>query len=270
MTKDELNKIIENDPYHRERICPSIPDVRLYLREVEYHCPLCGKELQSRKQKKSGQQRFQIAHIYPNRPTIEQYVLLHKLERLGSNCEDFENKIALCIECHQTQDFHTTVAEYNHLLNLKKHYLEQTALHDVAITLGLEDEIDKIVSKLATLKEDDLAELNYDPVPIANKFTNRDLLLKSKVLANVTTFYPYIRDCFRKIDGKNNFNLQVLSEQIRSCFIKMNNISQDKTLVFSKIVEWIKFKTQTDSVESCEAIVSFFIQNCEVFYEVSE
>ena len=270
MTKDELKKIIENDPYHKDRINPSPSDVRLYLREVNYHCPLCGKELQSRRQKKPEQQRFQIAHIYPNSPTVEQYVLLHNLERLGSNCEDFENKIALCIECHQTQDYHTTVAEYNHLLNLKKQYLEQTALHDATTTLGLEDEIDKVVSKLAALNETDLADLNYDPVPIANKFTNQDLLLKSKVSANVTTFYPYIRECFRKIDGTNGFNLQVLSEQIRSCFIKMNSISQNKTLVFSKIVEWIKFKTQTDSVESCEAIVSFFVQNCEVFHEVSE
>lgn len=270
MTKDELNKIIENDPYHKKRSCPSASDLRLYLREVNYHCPLCGKELQSRKQKKSEQQKFQIAHIYPNRPTVEQYTLLHNLERLGSNCEDFENKIALCVECHQTQDYHTTVDEYNHLLNIKKLYLKQTALHDVTTTLGLEDEIGNIISKLSILNEDDLAELKYDPVPIANKFTSQDVLLKTKVSANISTFYPYIRECFRGIDGKDNFNLRVLSEQIRSCFIKMNTISQDKMLVFSKIVEWIKYKTQSNSVESCEAIVSFFVQNCEVFYEISE
>ena len=61
MTKDELKKIIENDPYHKDRINPSASNVRLYLREVNYHCPLCGKELQSRRQKKPEQQRFQIA-----------------------------------------------------------------------------------------------------------------------------------------------------------------------------------------------------------------
>lgn len=120
MTKEELNKIIEEDPYHRERENPSSTDLRLYLREVDYHCPLCGKELQSRRQKKATQQKFQIAHIYPNRPTMEQYMLLRGLERLGESCEDFENKIALCVECHQTQDYHTTVDEYIHLLMIKK------------------------------------------------------------------------------------------------------------------------------------------------------
>lgn len=148
--------------------------------------------------------------------------------------------------------------------------MTQTALHDATNTLGLEAEIEKIVSKLSTLSESDLAELNYDPVPIAKKFTDHEILLKSKVTANVLTFYPYIRESFRKMDGKNGFNLQVLSEQIRSCFIKMNAISQDKTLVFSKIVEWIMHKTQSNSMGSCEAIVSFFVQNCEVFYEITE
>ena len=270
MTKEELNKIIESDPYHKEREKPSPSDLRLYLREVDYHCPLCGKELQSRKQKKAEQQKFQIAHIYPNSPTIVQYDLLHNLERLGTNCEDFENKIALCVDCHQTQDYHTTVEEYNHLLNIKKRCLTQTALHNATNTLGLETEIKHIVSKLSTLSERDFEELNYDPVPIAKKFTNQEILLKSKVVANVLTFYPYIRESFREIDGQNGFNLQVLSEQIRSCFIKMNAISQDKTLVFSKIVEWIMHKTQSNSMESCEAIVSFFVQNCEVFYEITE
>lgn len=270
MTKEELNKIIESDPYHKERENPSPSDLRLYLREVDYHCPLCGKELQSRKQKKAEQQKFQIAHIYPNSPTIVQYDLLHNLERLGTNCEDFENKIALCVDCHQTQDYHTTVEEYNHLLNIKKRCLTQTALHDATNTLGLETEIKQIVSKLSTLSERDFEELNYDPVPIAKKFTNQEILLKSKVVANVLTFYPYIRESFREIDGQNGFNLQVLSEQIRSCFIKMNAISQDKILVFSKIVEWIMHKTQSNSMESCEAIVSFFVQNCEVFYEITE
>lgn len=270
MTKEELNLIIEKDPYHKERENPSDSDLRLYLREVNYHCPLCGKELQSRKQKKANQKLFQIAHIYPNSPTVEQYNMLHNLERLGVDCEGFENKIALCINCHQTQDYHTTVDDYIRLLNIKKRCLTQTALHDATNTLGLETEIDKVISKLSALSDSDLTELNYEPVPIANKFTNQEILLKSKVTNYVLTFYPHIRESFRKLDGKNGFHLQVLSEQIRSCFIKMDSISQDKTLVFSKIVEWIMHKTQSNSLESCEAVVSFFVQNCEVFHEITE
>lgn len=204
MTKDELNKLIEKDFYHKKREEPSEADLRLYLREVDYHCPLCGTELQSRTQKKKDQKKFQIAHIYPNRPTVGQYLLLHGLERLGENCEDYENKVALCLDCHQTQDFHTTVDEYNHLLNIKKHCLAQTALHDATSTLGLENEIDKIVKAVTNLLESDLAELNYEPVPIAKKFTNQDLLLKTKISGYVTNFYPYIRDSLGNLMEKTD------------------------------------------------------------------
>lgn len=270
MKIEELKKKIEQDPYHIERKKADEEDIRLYLREVGFHCPLCGVELQSRQQKKKEQKKFQIAHIYPNRPTIEQYLLLHNLERLGNNCEDFENKIALCVSCHQTQDLHTTVDEYIRLLNIKKHCLEKTVLHDTTSTLGLEIEIQKVVEKLTQLLDSDLAELNYEPVPIANKFTNQEVLLKFKISSYVTYFYPYIRDCFKNLDGKNGFNLQVLSGQIHNAFLKMDTISKNKADIFSEIVEWIKNKTQSDSQEACEAIVSFFVQNCEVFYEITE
>ena len=48
MTKENLNRIIESDPYHKVRENPSLSDLRLYLREVDFHCSLCDKELQSR------------------------------------------------------------------------------------------------------------------------------------------------------------------------------------------------------------------------------
>ena len=62
MTKEELKKIIESDPYHKDRQNPTDAEIRLYLREVNYHCPLCGKELQYRGQTKPDQKLFQIGN----------------------------------------------------------------------------------------------------------------------------------------------------------------------------------------------------------------
>ncbi|RGI01125.1 hypothetical protein DXD88_11235 [Coprobacillus sp. TM10-10] len=64
-----------------------------------------------------------MAHIYPNSPTVEQYLELKGLERLGDNSESFDNKIALCKDCHSTQDYHTTNEDYLKLIknpNLSK------------------------------------------------------------------------------------------------------------------------------------------------------
>lgn len=270
MTQEDLNRILELDSYHIERKNPSEAEIRLYLREVDYRCPLCGKELQTRRQKKPNQKLFQIAHIYPNRPTVEQYCILKGVDRLGENSESFENKIALCPSCHATQDYHTTTDEYYGLLNIKKRLLLDTALNDATLSLGLEDQIKAVVQKLTRLQESELEALNYNPVPIAKKFTGAEILLKTKILGYINTYYPLIREEFKELDGKNGFLLQVLSEQIRGSFLKMVTFTDDKVVIFNHIVQWVKEKTQSSSTEACEATIAFFVQNCEVFYEITE
>ena len=55
--------------------------------------------------------------------TLEQYLELKGLERLGDNSESFDNKIALCKDCHSTKDYHTTKEDYLKLIknpNLSK------------------------------------------------------------------------------------------------------------------------------------------------------
>lgn len=268
MTQTELDALLDEDLYHQKRQSPSETEISLFLREVDYHCPLCGKELRSRRQRKPNK-LFEIAHIYPNRPTIEQYELLHSLERLGDNSESYENKIALCKDCHGTQDYHTSSADYLKLKELKQRYLTMTALHDATISLGLEKEIADVIKKLPSIKSD-MADLEYKTVVVANKFTDQESMLKTKVSGYITTYYPYIRELLRQIDGKNGFLQTVLAQQIHSCFLKMDAITKDKPLIFSYIVNWLKNETQSQSTEACECVVAFFVQNCEVFYEITE
>lgn len=269
MNKDDLEIIIRNDPYHQQRKKPSDSELRLFLLEVDNHCPLCGKVLQSKSQRKVNQKLFQIAHIYPNSPTIEQYKKLHNLERLGNTSEDFENKIALCINCHQTQDFHTTRDEYLHLVDLKKKLLRKATISDITSNLELEDDIRKIVDRISKISSEDLSELNYKPIPVVKKFNDNDILLKNKVSNNIALYYAFIKNCIQDLDGNNNLYFDVVASQIRTCFLKIEKVTSDKECIFHGIVEWLIRKTGIVNLEASEIMISFFIQNCEVFNEIS-
>ena len=72
------------------------------------------------------------------------------------------------------------------------------------------------------------------------------------------------------MDGKNGFLFTVLSAQIKACFQKLETATKNKTLIFTQLVDWLELKTLATSREACEAIISFFIQHCEVFYEITE
>lgn len=264
-----IKEKIAADPYLVERKAPTETERMLHLKEVYFACPLCGKDLKNGKQRKNNK-LYEIAHIFPNSPTEEQYEVLSMLPRLGDNSESFENKIALCKDCHGRQDYHTTADEYIVLLHKKEWCLKNTALHDVTISLALEEEIASLVERISTLKEEEFNALSYNPVKLSNKFYSHEVLLKNKVSTYVTLYYPFIRDLFRTAEGKNGFCLEALCLQMKCCFVKMNAITANKNMIFNQIVDWVQRKTFSPSKEACEAVVSFFIQNCEVFYEITE
>ena len=266
---EAIANAIAADPYLKERKAPSATDIQLYLKEVSFACPLCGKILQHRKQIKNNK-LYEIAHIFPNRPTAEQYERLHALPRLGDNSESFENKIALCKDCHDQQDYHTTAEDYLELLEKKKRFLSLTELSEATLTMGLELQIADVVKRISSLHEDEMATLNYEPVRLTKKFSATELLLKNRVGMYVTSYYPYIRDCFKGLEGINGFRLNALSLQIKSCFLKMEGLSDSKSDIFDQLVNWVMAKTRSTSREACEAVVSFFVQNCEVFHEITE
>ena len=268
MTQQELNMLLEEDPYHVTRIDPSNADIRLFLHEVDYHCPICGKPLQSRAQAKPEHKPFQIAHIYPNRPTLQQFEVLHNLERLGKTTEDFENKIALCIECHSRQDYRTTKDDYNALLSIKKRCLERSALHDVVSELNLEKELKQVIDHICKLPISELSKLNMNPVRIADKFEDGDAPVLSRITGYVTQYYTFIRDLFRELDGKNGFVFNALCLNIRASYLKMSAESNNKEEIFNQLSALIKRKTSSVSPSACEAVAAFFVQNCEVFNEI--
>lgn len=270
MAKNEaIAKAIAADPYLKARRAPTDAEQQLYLKEVSFVCPLCGKILQHRRKRKANK-LYEIAHIFPNSPTEEQYDFLRFLPRLGDNSECFENKIALCKDCHDQQDYHTTQEDYLKLLEKKEHLLKLTDLHEATLTMGLELEIADIVKKVCSLHEDEIARLNYTPVKLTKKFSANELLLKNRIGMYVTSYYPYIRDCFKELEGTNGFRLTALSLQIKSCFTKMEGISDNKSDIFNQLVEWVMAKALSTSREACEAVISFFVQNCEVFHEITE
>lgn len=269
MEDNEFEELKRKDKYHVERQRPTPAEEQLYLKEVDFTCPLCGMDLRNHKQAKQNK-LYEIAHIYPNSPTKEQYENLIGVERLGNNSESFENKIALCKNCHDSQDYHTNKNDYEKLLNIKKDCLIRTRLLESTFSIGLEKEIAYVVEKIVDIDEKITSELNDLPVNVKNKFYPSERILKDKVSILITQNYPYVLELFKSLDGINDFSFSSLCLIIKSCYEKMKAITNDKEYIFNEIVNWIMKHTGSRSQVACEIVVSFFIQNCEVFDEITE
>ena len=62
LNNDELQSLKQNDPYLMARKDPTPVEQQLYLREVNYRCPLCGTILRKETQKMQNK-LYEIAHI---------------------------------------------------------------------------------------------------------------------------------------------------------------------------------------------------------------
>lgn len=258
------------DPYliPRKAISPNWDNA--HLLEVDGLCPLCGDYLLKNKNSRM-KKNYEIAHIYPNSPNEHQLSELKGLERLGESCEDFDNKIALCQKCHDDYDTYTTKTEYLHLLELKKTLLLNNKSKATLSRYDVEPEIESILDELHSIelnKLDDF-ELNYKVLKVSQKIEDDYMILRKKIEYNVCLYYGYIREYLRYLESNNDINFELLATSIRLAFLKSSD-ENSKSDIFNNLVNWLISKTTNKSRESCEIVISFFVQNCEVFDEISK
>ncbi len=258
----------EKDEYLKERKIPTPNEDSKYLLEVGGLCPLCGKKLLGEKNSETVK-LYQIAHIYPNSPLDIEKEILKDVERLGNDSESFENKIALCKECHGIYDYHKTREEYLRILNIKKDLLKSYETKTMLSNQVIEDDISDVINALVNIKGD-VIELEINALKISKKIDNTNLLLKHKVEMYVSQYFLFIQAQFKALNSQGKMNFDVVASQIKTAFLQAEKKTNDKKDIFNHLTKWLQSKTHNSTIEACEAIVSFFVQDCEVFREIAE
>lgn len=270
-----IQKLIErniNDcpDYCIKRQSISDSDDRLHLLEVNGLCPLCGDKLVNIGNKRT--KVYEIAHIYPNSPTSDDLMILNGVTILGENSESFQNKIALCFNCHKNYDFHKSLDEYNELLNKKRELYNALATKNDLTNIDISQNLESLLEKLTTIDISKISkeELQLNPLKIKQKFLSSESILKIKVTAYVTEYYFFIKDFFKNLEETKQLNFSKLATTIKLAYQTATESLDSKDKIFYSLVDWLLSKTNTSDKGCAEIIISYFIQNCEVFDEVTE
>lgn len=236
------------------------------LSQVSRVCPLCAEPLFY---KKSGMsfKNYELAHIYPLNPTQEEELLLKHEERLSGDVNDENNIIPLCEICHGKFDKPRTVEEYRNLLGLKKRIIDRSGQEAIWKRYTIEDEISQIIEAIYDAPElDNEAEIDFTPREVDKKLDSTiSRPTKVKIKGNVREYYIFIRTKFSELDSVNSDLSEIISLQIKTYYIKQNNMGIDQQVIFENIVAWIYAKTKPRTNDAAEIMASFFIQNCEIF-----
>lgn len=215
----------------------------LYV-EADGICPITGNKLEI-----SGDKAFKIIKIDNNMPF------------------NFDNTIAISPLASPTYFYKNSNRNYSELSQIKEELYEKQRikgiLDDSFYSKKLKCIIDKLTFNPTFLK----VELRLQPTELKNKI-DPSKRIYSKIFPLITDYYLYLRELFKEKDG-NGFNFSNLCTIIKNDYLKLakENFSQEK--IFDMLSENLSRKIQ-EPLLPCEIIISFFIQNCEVFDEITK
>ena len=237
------------------------------LSEVDNECPLCHSPL-VKTIKGVSVKKYSIVRIFPeglDDDTDDEFCAARTpAKRLDSN----DNKIALCNDCAEAYEFDQELDEYVRLFDLKEDISHSYSFRQEIAEMDLEDEINEIVAMLTGLKSTtSLQNLEMNALCLEQKIRPENAILRHALQEKVLTYYRFIEDTFSRV---GNFNL--VASEIKLIYEKLetHHLSQDE--IYSQVANQIYVKTKNGFKHrlASDIIAAFFVQNCEVFREITK
>nr|WP_295711324.1 ABC-three component system protein [uncultured Halomonas sp.] len=255
---DKLRRANVNDTVKMSLLC-----------EVQGNCPLCRRALVVKKDKKSVRV-FDVAHIYPLHATEHEIKILNGEELLSQNIDCEENFIALCKECHKIYDTQKTVSEYIQLVEIKKAINKVKALSETWDKQTLHADISLVAEKVGGLGEAEIKEtqLTYEALKLdQKKDSSLGIINEIKISQFILKFFVPIREALRSLEMQEKAKSVFICSQVRSYYILLYMQEFNQSQIFEKVCDWFMVNTGISDRSKAEVLVSFFIQNCEVYTE---
>lgn len=214
---------------------------------------------------KTANKNYEIAHIYPLHPKLEELILLQGQFRLSTDVDHVDNLIALCLLCHNEFDNPRTLPEYIEMVNLKKSIISRSKQAKLIDDHLLESEISRIIEALEH-EDTDGNELSLDPKELNEKINDTmSKLTRERIKQNVSNYFPFILRKLQTLETETPNSSVLLSTQVKSFYLQQAKLTQNQQTIFTHIVAWIKHRSRSPSTEASEIITAFYIQNCEIF-----
>lgn len=235
------------------------------LAEANYECPLCHKKLVETV-KNQPIKKYRITQIFPDSLDEDTVALFDAAYKAPSRLDTPENLIALDEECSDRYLLSPTVEEYKKLRETKEILTRNFAAKAVVNTIQLEEDIRTVLDALSTIRsESELVQLEYDALRIDEKFKPENFILKTETQIQVVMYYRYIE----KVFSESEVDFDLIATEIRLSSKKLENSGMSQAEIIAALSEWIRNKAGLgpDGQFACNIVVSFFIQNCEVFHK---
>ena len=203
------------------------------------------------------------------------YKNYHIVEINKTKANDFNNLIALCSKnCYKEYINNYDINMENFLLSKKQQHIKNENIYDIMEDNEIDQKIYTILYKIKNNYNSYAIEPKekYDVKKIKVKIKSENIELYDRIKYNCDISFGYISKLLKLLDAENHNSYKRIREQVHKCFLEFNKLELNQSTIFDNLVSWLLDESELDSSYrlAAERIISFFVQICEVFYEIPE
>lgn len=137
--------------------------------------------------------------------------------------------------------------------------------------LVIEDGLRSLVRLLSEIDEpENLILLHYDAVKVSSKIgaysnSNMSKLLANQITSHVVQFYCFVQEQIGLLEEAGQLRFEMLASAVQTQYVGLKEKGFDAVSVYYKMRNWVQKVANIEDELACEIVVSFFVQNCEVF-----
>lgn len=150
----------------------------------------------------------------------------------------------------------------------KKNLTSLSAARDSVTRHELGKEIEEVLRQVSDLEVDDNTRLKTAAIPVERKISEKGL--RMDVLNDVRPLYEGVNDVLDRLGGESALNVTTFAKKIRRMFedAEENGLSQNQ--IYELLVNTLYDKSGRKYRRACRIIISYFVQRCEVFNEITK
>lgn len=232
---------------------PNYEDM-LFLEETHFVCPKCGIRLRNRD---TGIYRYKIVTINNELP--------------ASMLEDDGNQIALCPNCAIKYELNITDEDRVELEDIKIFMLNNNWADDIISYDKMVEGVESLLKKISkTNPEYHKDNENMDTTTIKNKHDGTNFPLFNLIEYQVATYFKEVEFIIEMKSTISPANYDILCSQIHDRYLKLHGgevLTQGE--IYDKLTDWLYNMKKADR-NCCTILVSYFVQKCEVFDDLSK
>lgn len=241
------------------------------LQECNMRCSLCRGKL-VKTVKGHPLKKYEVVPLFPAWLDLIQQSSFRAVAPPPNDLDSLDNKILLCRDCAGEYLVAPSAAEYRRLLMIKKQQQDTMSLQDKVDDIAVEKGIRQILDAIADIKKPPKPtdRTKWEAFRVDKKIPDDNGLLQDRVTYWVLRYYRYIELQFKQGERTPPLRFKKVQNEVSQCFETLDEANMPQSDIFEQLVKWLEDQTGCHNRDALEAMISFFVQNCEVFNETPE